>query len=94
MADSGRLTPRSTSPNMCYQSPCPHREPQPPPATAGDPPTLADRSGSVSYGVTAPSLGPDSHITVCVPSKSGVSVCPSPVEVLQSNPAILQSLIL
>ena len=26
-----------------------------PPASAGDPPTLADRSGSVSYGVTAPS---------------------------------------
>ena len=26
-----------------------------PPTSAGDPPTLADRSGSVSYGVTAPS---------------------------------------
>ena len=32
-------------------------EPQLPPASAGDPPTLAGRSGSVSYGVTAPSLG-------------------------------------
>ena len=39
-------------------------------------------------------LGPDAHNTLCVPSKSGVSVSPSPVEVLQSNPASLQSLIL
>ena len=39
-------------------------------------------------------LGPDAHTTLCVPSKSGVSVSPSPVEVLQSNPASLQSLIL
>ena len=37
-------------------------------------------------------LGPDVHTTLCVPSKSGVSVSPSPVEVLQSNPASLQSL--
>ena len=35
------------------------------------------------------SLGPDVHTTLCVPSKGGVSV-----EVLQSNPASLQSLIL
>ena len=39
-------------------------------------------------------LGPDAHTTLCVPSKSGVSVSPSPVEVLQSNPASPQSLIL
>ena len=39
-------------------------------------------------------MGPDVHTTLCVPSKSGVSVSPSPVEVLQSNPASLQSLIL
>ena len=39
-------------------------------------------------------LGPDAHSTLCVPCKSGVSVSPSPVEVLQSNPANLQSLIL
>ena len=32
--------------------------------------------------------------TLCVPSKSGISVFPSPVEVLQSNPTSLQSLIL
>ena len=39
-------------------------------------------------------LGPDAHTTLCVPSKSGVSISPSPVEVLQSIPTRLQSLIL
>ena len=39
-------------------------------------------------------LGPDVHTILCVHSKSGVSVSPSPVEVLQSNPASIQSLIL
>ena len=39
-------------------------------------------------------LGCDAHTTLCVPSKSGVSVSPSPVKVLQSNPASIQSLIL
>ena len=39
-------------------------------------------------------LGPDAHITLCVSSKSGVSVSPSPVKVLQSLPTRLQSLIL
>ena len=39
-------------------------------------------------------LGPYAHTTLRVPSKSGVSVSPSPVEVLKSNPASLQSLIL
>ena len=39
-------------------------------------------------------LCPDAHTILCVPSKSGVSVSPSPVEVLQSNPTNLQSLIL
>ena len=37
---------------------------------------------------------PDTHSTLCVPSKGGVSVSPSSVEVLQSSPASLQSLIL
>ena len=39
-------------------------------------------------------LGPNAHTTLCVPSTSEVSVSPSPVEVLQSNSASLQSLIL
>ena len=34
------------------------------------------------------------HTTLCVPSKSGVSVSPSPAKVLQTNPTSLQSLIL
>ena len=34
------------------------------------------------------------HTTLCVLSKSGVSVSPSPVEVLQSNPTSFQHLIL
>ena len=64
------------------------------PVSAGDPPTLAGRSGSVSYGATPPFPGSWSHTTLCVPSKSGVSVSPGPIDVLQSNPASLQSLIL
>ena len=38
--------------------------------------------------------GPDAHTTLCVPSRSGVSVSLSPVEVLEANPTSLQSLIL
>ena len=90
----GGLTPRSTPQNYCCQCLCPHGETQPPPASAGDPPTLAGRSGSVSRGSLLLPLGPDVHTTLCVPSKSEVSLSPSPVEVLQSNPASLQSLIL
>ena len=86
--------PRNTSQNFCCLCPCPHGELQPPPASAGDPPKLAGRSGSVSMGSLLLPLGPNEHTTLCVPSKSGVSVSPSPVEVLQSNPASLQSLIL
>ena len=94
MADSGRAQPSSPSKNFCYQCPCPHGEPQPPPASAGDPPTLAGRSGSVSYGVTAPSPGSScAHYFVCALQEW--SLCfPSPVKVLQSNPASFQSLIL
>ena len=58
--------PRSTSQNFCCQCPCPHGEPQPPPASAGDPPTLAGRSGSVSYGISAPSLWVLMHTLLCV----------------------------
>ena len=38
--------------------------------------------------------GPDAHTTLCEPSKSRVSVSPILLEVLQSNPTSLQSLIL
>ena len=48
--------------------------PQPPPTSAGDPPTLAGRSGSVSYGVTVPSL----WVLMC----TLLCVCPLRVESL------------
>ena len=49
---------------------------------------------SLLWGHRSFPLGSDAHTTLCVPSKSGVSVSLSPVKVLQSNPASLQSLIL
>ena len=49
---------------------------------------------SLLWGHCSFSLGPGVQTTLCVPSKSGVSVYPSPVEVLQSNPTRLQGLIL
>ena len=66
--------PRSTSHNFCCQCPCPYGEPQPPPASSGDPPTLVGRSGSVSYGVTVPSP----WILMC----TLLCVCPPRVESL------------
>ena len=86
--------PRSTSQNFRCQCHRPHGEPQALPASSGDPPIPAGRPGSVSHGVTAPSLGPDAHTTLCASSKIGASASPSPVDVLQSNPASLPSLIL
>ena len=49
---------------------------------------------SLLWGHCSFPLGPDAHTTLCVLLKCGVSVSPSPVKVLQSNPARLQSLIL
>lgn len=46
------------------------------PTSAGDPPILASRSGTFSYGVLFP-LGFCVHETLCVPSKSIVSISPS-----------------
>ena len=76
MLDSRRLSPRSTSQNFWCQCPCPCGEPQPHPTSAGDPPTLASRSGSGSYGVTTPSLWVLMHTLLCV--------CPPRVEFLFS----------
>ena len=67
---------RSTSQNFCCQCRCPCCEPQPPPVSARDPPTLAGRSGSISYGVTAPSPWVLMHVLLCV--------CPPRVESLFS----------
>ena len=73
--------PMGTSQDCYCQCTCPQNESQPPPASAGDSSVLAGRSGLVSYGITAFSLGPVVHESVCT-SKSRVSVSPSSVEVL------------
>ena len=82
--------PLSACKNFCFQCPCPRGEQQPPLTSAGDPSTLAGRSGSVSYGVTASSPGYwCAHYFVCALQEW--SLCfPSSVEILQSNPASLQ----
>ena len=65
---------RSTFQNFCHQCPCPHGEPQPPPASAGDPLTLVGRSGSVSCG---------GHYSFpWVPMHTLLCVCPPRVESL------------
>ena len=93
MADSGRAHAKEYFPELLLPVSLSLGEPQLPPPSR-DPPTLAGRSGSVSYGVTAPSPGSRcTHYFVCA-SKSGVSVSPSTAKVLQSNPTRLQSLIL
>ena len=71
--------------------PCPHSEPHLPSTFTGDPLRPAGRSGPGSYEVTAFALGPGAHETLCAPSQSGVSVSPSPVELLHSSAAGLQS---
>ena len=92
----GGLMPMSTSQICCHQCLCPCNEPQLPTASTGDPPLLAQssRPGPVSYEVSAFSLGPGAHETLCACSKSRVSVSPSPVEFQWSSPAGLQSQIL
>ena len=94
MADSRRAHSWSTSQNFCCQCPCPCGEPQPPPTSAGDPPTLPVRSGSISYGVIAPLPSVLMHTLLCVCPPRVESVSPSPVKILQSNPTSLQSLFL
>ena len=71
--------PRSTSQNFCCLCPCPCGEPQLLLTSAGDPPTLAGRFGSVSYGITAPSP----WILMC----TLLCVCPPRMECL--FPAVL-----
>ena len=72
-----------STPQICYcQCLYPHSEPQLPPASTGDPLLLADRSCIVSYEVTAFFiLGPGSHTTLCLSSKSGISAFPISLEI-------------
>ena len=81
--------PKESSYCQCVH---PHGELLPTHTSTGDLPTLASRSGSVSCLVTYSfplSLG--AHKIFFVPSKSGVSISPSPVEILKSNATRLQS---
>ena len=63
----GGLTPVSTPQKCCCQCLCPCSEPQPPPTFTGDPLIPAGRSGPGSYEVTAFSLVPGVHETLCTP---------------------------
>ena len=53
----GQLTPMSTQQCLCHQCPCFCSEPEPPPASPGDLPRPAGRSGPGSCEVTAFSPG-------------------------------------
>ena len=69
--------PMNTTQNFCCQCPCPRGElqpPPPPPCLCRRPSILARRSGSIFYGVTAPSPWVLVHTLLCV--------CPPRVESL------------
>ena len=74
--------PKGPFQDYCCQCPSPNGEPLSTHTSTGDPPTLADRSGSVSCLVTGFHLGFGKHRILFVSSKTGVSVSSSPVEVL------------
>ena len=62
-----------------------------PPASTGDPPTLAGGFGSLSCGVTAPLLWVLVYVRFCLcPPRLESLFPPSPVKVLLSNPTGLQ----
>ena len=88
--------PRNTSQNFCYQCVCPRGEPQLPPPHLCRRPSNTSRQVqfSIPQGHRSFLLGPDAHSTLCATSKSRVSASPSPVKVLQSNPASPESPIL
>ena len=73
-----------------HQCLCPHGEPQLPPASPGDTSWPAGRSGPGSWEVTAFALGSGACEILCALFKCGLSVSPSPVEVLQLSPTGLQ----
>ena len=71
--------------------PCAQSEPHPAPTCSGVPLRQAGRSGSGSYEITDFALASSAHETLCVSCKSGVSVHPSPMELLQSSLISLQN---
>ena len=89
----GELTPMNSLWGLCQQCPCPDSQPQLPPASLGDPPKPAGRSGPGSYGVTALPWVP-MQAKPCVRPPRVETVSPSPVELLHSSPTGLQSQVL
>ena len=69
--------PRGISQNCCCQCPCPHRKPLLTRTSLRNPLTLAGRSGSIPVGSLFLSFVSWGMI-LFLPSKSGVSVSPSP----------------
>ena len=95
MVDSGRAQANEYFPDFCCPCPCPCGEPQPSPSLCRRPSNTSRWVWcSLLRGHCSFPLGPDMQTTWCASSESGVCVFPSPVEVLQSNPTNLQSLIL
>ena len=96
MVDSGRAHAKEYLPELVLPASLSLAEPHLPPASAGDPPTLAGGSGSASYGVTAPFPGSwCAHYFVCALQEWSLCFpqsCRSPA--IKSNPANFQSLIL
>ena len=95
-----RLMLMSTPQNCCHQYPCPHSEPQLPPASTGELPIPAGKSGPVSYEIIRDLIREVFftwvlvHTRPCVHPPRMEFVSPSPMEFLRSNPADLQSQIL
>ena len=85
------LMPRSPFQDCYCQCPLSHDKPLLTHTSMGDPPTLAGRSHSVFYGVTAPfPWAWNTKDFVCALQRC--SLCfPSPVEVMLLNPTDLQS---
>ena len=81
--------PTCSTQDCCCRRPCPRSRPLPVQISAGELQTPTGRSGSVSWGVTAPFPWVLVHTRFCL-CLSKVSTSPSPVEVLESNPIDLQ----
>ena len=75
----------------CHQYQCPWVSCSHPLALLGDLSTLAYRSGSASYEITAFTLGPSACETVCPPFTSEMSISTSPLGLLKLSPAGLQT---
>ena len=68
-----------------------HSRPLPPPASPGDPPRPAGRSGPDTYQIAAFALGPGAREILHAPFMSEVSISPSPPELLRSSPLLFKA---